>query len=358
VASVRLEQLRKSYGSERAVDIPALAIAEGEFFSLLGPSGCGKTTTLRSIAGSVEPDGGCVVIGDRDVTRVPPHRRNVGMVFQKYALFPHLTAAENVAYGLEGRGLTRSAIAARVAETLNLVALQGLDARYPHQLSGGQQQRVAMARAVAYRPDVLLLDEPFSSLDAKLRLSLRTDLRRLQRTLGITTVFVTHDQQEALALSDRLAVMNAGRVEQVGTPEEIYDAPASAFVADFVGGTNLLRVTVVEADATGTARVTVNGAGTLCVRPSFALAVGSDVTLMIKPERVIVHGDQPVEGGLTGIVATIAYLGAGYSYTLTIGDQRLDARSFEATLVGGRRAVTGDRVAIAVEASAIRVVQS
>ena len=266
MAHVRLEQLRKSYGSERVVDIPTLEIADGEFFSLLGPSGCGKTTTLRSIAGSVQPDSGRVIIGGRDVTALPPHRRNVGMVFQKYALFPHLTAAENVAYGLENRGFARDAIAARVAESLDLVALQGFDHRYPHQLSGGQQQRVAMARAIAYRPDVLLLDEPFSSLDARLRSSLRTDLRQLQRTLGITTVFVTHDQQEALALSDRLAVMNAGSVEQIGTPEAIYESPSSAFVADFVGGTNLLRGTVVEVSGSGSCRVRVSGAGILAAQ--------------------------------------------------------------------------------------------
>ena len=266
MARVRLEQLRKSYGSERVVDIPTLEIADGEFFSLLGPSGCGKTTTLRSIAGSVQPDSGRVIIGGRDVTALPPHRRNVGMVFQKYALFPHLTAAENVAYGLENRGFARDAMAARVAESLDLVALQGFDQRYPHQLSGGQQQRVAMARAIAYRPDVLLLDEPFSSLDARLRSSLRTDLRQLQRTLGITTVFVTHDQQEALALSDRLAVMNAGSVEQIGTPEAIYESPSSAFVADFVGGTNLLRGTVVDVSGSGSCRVTRERCGHLSPR--------------------------------------------------------------------------------------------
>ncbi len=296
------------------MDIPTLEIADAEFFSLLGPSGCGKTTTLRAIAGSVQPDSGRVIIGGRDVTALPPHRRNVGMVFQKYALFPHLTAAENVAYGLENRGFARNAMAARVAESLDLVALRGFDQRYPHQLSGGQQQRVAMARAIAYRPDVLLLDEPFSSLDARLRASLRTDLRQLQRTLGITTVFVTHDQQEALALSDRLAVMNAGSLEQIGTPEAIYESPSSAFVADFVGGTNLLRGTVVDVSGSGSCSVNVRGAGILAAHAPPGVAQGANVALMIKPERVRASGDRSTKGDLDAEVLAVSYLGSGYSY--------------------------------------------
>jgi putative spermidine/putrescine transport system ATP-binding protein len=358
VASVRLEQLRQSYGSERVVDIPALAIADGEFFSLLGPSGCGKTTTLRSIAGSVQPDAGRVTIGERDVTDLPPFRRNVGMVFQKYALFPHLTVAENVAYGLEGRGLARAAMLARVAESLDLVALQGFQRPYPHQLSGGQQQRVAMARAVAYRPDVLLLDEPFSSLDVKLRSSLRVDLRRLQRTLGITTVFVTHDQQEALTLSDRLAVMNAVRIEQVGTPEAIYTSPESSFVADFVGGTNLLRGTIVAVASTGLARVDMHGRGTLTVHAPDHVHAGAAVTLMIKPERISVHGDLAAADDLVAEIVGMSYLGSGFSYVMSIGDQHIETRQPDAAMIGTRRAGIGDRLVIQVKAAAIRVVAS
>jgi putative spermidine/putrescine transport system ATP-binding protein len=355
VARVRLDKLCKSYGSERVVDIPALDIADGEFFSLLGPSGCGKTTTLRSIAGSVEPDSGRIVIGERDVTALAPHRRNVGMVFQKYALFPHLTVAENVAYGLENRGFARDLAAARVGESLALVALRGFDQRYPHQLSGGQQQRVAMARAIAYRPDVLLLDEPFSSLDARLRSSLRTDLRQLQRTLGLTTVFVTHDQQEALALSDRLAVMNGGCIEQVGTPEAIYESPSSAFVADFVGGTNLLRATVVEVEVGGSCRVSVTGSGTLVVHVPSVVTTGANVVLMIKPERVRAKASPPSAGHLSAEVAAVSYLGSGYRYALDVGGQRLEARLAEPVLIDGRRAAIGDRLAIAADDDAIRV---
>ena len=358
MAGVRLEQLRRSYGSEIVVDIPTLEIADGEFFSLLGPSGCGKTTTLRAIAGSVQPDSGRVIIGDRDVTALPPHRRNVGMVFQKYALFPHLTAAENVAYGLENRGFARDAMAARVAESLDLVALRGFDQRYPHQLSGGQQQRVAMARAIAYRPDVLLLDEPFSSLDARLRSSLRTDLRQLQRTLGITTVFVTHDQQEALALSDRLAVMNAGSLEQVGTPEAIYESPSSAFVADFVGGTNLLRGTIVAVSGSGSCRVSVGGAGILAAQAPPGVAEGAPVALMVKPERVRASGRQSTGGHLDAEVVAVSYLGSGYSYTLSVSGQRVEARQSEPALIDGRRVVAGDRLTIVADADAIRVTPS
>ena len=358
MARVHLDDLRKSYGSERVVDIPALDIADGEFFSLLGPSGCGKTTTLRAIAGSIQLDSGRIAIGERDVTALAAHRRNVGMVFQKYALFPHLTVAENVAYGLENRGFARHLAAARVAESLELVSLRGFDQRYPHQLSGGQQQRVAMARAIAYRPDVLLLDEPFSSLDARLRSSLRTDLRQLQRTLRLTTIFVTHDQQEALALSDRLAVMNAGRIEQIGTPEAIYEAPSSAFVADFVGGTNLLRATIVNVDDSGSCLVSVDGGGTLVVGAPAGMAAGANVVLMIKPERLRAIGGSSSEQALDAEVTAVAYLGSGYSYALDVGGQRVETRQPEPALVGDRRAMAGDRVAVTATADAIQVTLS
>ncbi|MDH4066304.1 MAG: ABC transporter ATP-binding protein, partial [Acidobacteriota bacterium] len=256
MALVRLERLQKSFGHQVVLDIDALDIRDGEFFSLLGPSGCGKTTTLRAVAGLVAPDGGRILVGGRDVTDVPTWRRNLGMVFQKFALFPHLTVSENIAYGLLERGVARGDVATRVAESLALVALPDCGARYPHQLSGGQQQRVALARAIVYRPDVLLLDEPLSSLDARLRVAMRVELKRVQQALGITTIFVTHDQHEALALSDRMAVMRSGRMEQIGTPEEVYETPTSAFVADFVGATNLI---------TGIVRGPGRSAGTVAV---------------------------------------------------------------------------------------------
>jgi putative spermidine/putrescine transport system ATP-binding protein len=354
VAGVRIAQLRKSYGALRVLDIPSLEIADGEFFSLLGPSGCGKTTTLRLVAGIVEADAGRIAIGERDVTAVPPHRRNVGMVFQTFALFPHLTVAENVAFGLDGRGLSRDEVGRRIQESLELVALHGLDGRYPHQLSGGQQQRVAMARAIAYRPDVLLLDEPFSSLDVKLRTALRADMRQLQRALALTTIFVTHDQQEALALSDRLAVMQAGRIEQIGTPEAIYDAPATAFAADFVGGTNLLRVTVADMEGRRAARV--EGGGTIDLAGMPDEVPGGDVTLMVKPERVHVAVDMGGRGGLSGELTNVAYFGSGYSYVVRVGGQRIEARQPDAIMIDRRRAVPGDRVAVYLDPTAVRVV--
>jgi len=238
VSQVVLEGVAKTYGSTVAVSDFSLAVAKGELVALLGPSGCGKTTTLRMIAGFILPSHGDISIGGRRVTRDPPYRRSTGMVFQGYALFPHMTVAGNVAFGLEMRNLAKADIAARVAEALRLVRLTGLEARYPAQLSGGQQQRVALARALVINPDVLLLDEPLSNLDAKLRHDVRLEIRQLQRELRLTTIFVTHDQEEALTVADRLVVMNRGVIAQVGTARELYDAPRSAFVADFIGKTN------------------------------------------------------------------------------------------------------------------------
>jgi ABC-type Fe3+/spermidine/putrescine transport system ATPase subunit len=355
VAGIRIEQLAKSYGTEHVLDIAALDVADGEFFSLLGPSGCGKTTALRAVAGTLTPDRGRIFIGDREVTTVPPHRRNVGMVFQRYALFPHLTVRENVAYGLEGRGLTAAAIAAQVDEALGLAALSGFDTRYPHQLSGGQQQRVAMARAIAYRPDVLLLDEPFSSLDARLRTTLRSDLKRLQQAIRITTLFVTHDQQEALALSDRIAVMQRGRIEQVDTPQRIYERPASRFVADFVGGTNLIDATIVVAGADGVAVARVGDHGTLAVSCDSTTAIGARVSVMVKPEHVQLAAREG-DDELAGEVIHASYLGASHSYVLAVGGQRIEARLTMPVIVNDRPAHTGDRLTIRADAPAVRLV--
>src|SRR5215475_14388335 len=246
-ATVRLERLCKSFdGSKRAVDAVDLAIDAGEFFALLGPSGCGKTTTLRMIAGFEMPDEGRIHVGGADVTDVPVHRRNLGMIFQSYALFPHRTVAENVAFGLRMRGLPRAEIAEAVARALKQVALAGYDARRPAQLSGGEQQRVALARALVVRPPVLLCDEPLGALDRKLRQSMKFELKALQKDLGVTLIFVTHDQEEAMAMADRIAVMSAGRIEQVGAPAEIYERPRTRFVADFIGEINLFAGTWQE----------------------------------------------------------------------------------------------------------------
>ena len=324
MAGVRIEGLVKSFGGRPVLDVESLDIRDGEFFSLLGPSGCGKTTMLRSIAGLAIPDRGRVWIGDRDVTAVPTHQRNLGMVFQKYALFPHLTVADNIGYGLRERGVAASEMRAQVTASLELVALPGFEDRYPHQLSGGQQQRVAFARAAAYRPDVLLLDEPLSSLDLKLRVQMRAELKRLQQTLRVTTVFVTHDQHEALALSDRIAVMREGRIDQIGTPRDVYDSPASIYVAGFVGGTNLIRAAVTQIRG-GVMIATIDGAGTITLPMVSGAAAGSIVTIAAKPERIRLGEETPA--ALSGRIAAVAYLGGSYSYVVALGSQHVEVVS-------------------------------
>src|SRR6187401_221448 len=241
MARLQLSGITKRYGDFKAADDVSLDIADGEFLVLLGPSGCGKTTTLRIIAGFIEPTSGTVRLGDRDITTLPPWKRNTGLVFQSYALFPHMSVAENIAFGLEMRQMPKAEMAPKITEALRLVRLDHLSDRLPRQLSGGQQQRVALARALVFRPDVLLLDEPLSNLDAKLRQDVRVEIRELQKKLGLTTVMVTHDQEEALTMADRLVVMSNGQVQQVGTQRELYEHPANTFVAGFVGRTNFLR---------------------------------------------------------------------------------------------------------------------
>lgn len=285
---VRLRQVFKSYGSTPVLRGIDLDIAGGEFLSLLGPSGCGKTTLLRLLAGLETLTGGSIEIGARTVADVPTHRRDIGMVFQAYSLFPHLTVLRNTAFGLNMRRVAAQEAEARAAEALELVGLSELAGRYPHQLSGGQQQRVALARALVTRPRVLLLDEPLSALDAKVRVSLREEIRRIQRELGITTVFVTHDQEEALAISDRVAVMDSGRIAQIGTPEELYRQPASPEVAAFVGQSTRVPVTVwggyvtIAGTALPVAGDTPDGPGIAYLRPEHVSLVsdgGTEVTV-------------------------------------------------------------------------------
>ena len=252
--SVTLETVSKSFGDLQAVDDVSVEVRGGEFFSLLGPSGCGKTTSLRLIAGFERPDAGRILIGDDDVTETPPHKRPVNTVFQSYALFPHLNVGDNVAFGLRFKDLPRQQRMGRVRRVLEHVQLDGFERRKPHQLSGGQQQRVALARALVLDPDVLLLDEPLGALDAKLRRELQVELKGLQREIGITFVYVTHDQEEALTMSDRMAVMSGGRIQQLGAPRDVYEHPATAFVADFLGVSNLMG-----ARCDGSGRVTLEG---------------------------------------------------------------------------------------------------
>ncbi|MEU6719016.1 ATP-binding cassette domain-containing protein [Nonomuraea sp. NPDC046802] len=276
---VEIEGLAAGYEGARVLDLERLSIRKGEFLSILGPSGCGKTTLLNSIAGFVRPTAGRIVIDGSDVTDRPPYRRGLGMVFQNYALFPHMTVAANVAYGLRVRRLDRAEREERVREALRLVGLEGYAERRPKQLSGGQQQRVALARALAIRPAVLLLDEPLSNLDAKLRREMRMELRAIQRRIGTTMIFVTHDQEEALALSDRVAVMNGGRIEQLGTPDEVYRRPATRFVAQFIGAANVLEGTVTASGGLDVGGITV-GCGPLPV------GVGERAVVAIRPERI------------------------------------------------------------------------
>src|SRR6266853_916387 len=288
-----LRGLAKRYDDGPAAVAGLDLVAErGEFLPLLGPSGCGKTTVLRMIAGLVPPSAGRIAVDGADVTAMPAHRRNMGLVFQNYALFPHLNVARNIAFGLEMRGTLRDAIDKRVTNSLALVRLESLRRRMPRELSGGQQQRVALARALVIEPALLLLDEPLSNLDAKLREELRDEIRDIQRRLGITAVFVTHDQVEALTLSDRIAVMNAGRLEQVGTPSEVYERPASEFVAAFIGRTNRIAAIVVSRDAASS----LLEAGTLRFTASTVLPVGAKVTAMIRPHRIRLIGGSAALG--------------------------------------------------------------
>jgi ABC-type Fe3+/spermidine/putrescine transport system ATPase subunit len=310
VTAVIVEDVARSFGATRAVDGVSLSIADGEFFTLLGPSGCGKTTLLRMVAGFCELDRGSIRFGEQRIDTLPAHRRNTGMVFQNYAVFPHLSVGDNVAYGLRARRVSRDEISSRVARALKLVRLDGYAARWPHQLSGGQLQRVAIARAVVIEPHVLLLDEPLSNLDAKLRVEMRGEIRGLQQNLGITVIYVTHDQEEALAISDRIAVMRASRVEQVADPHTIYRQPATPFVAGFVGTTNLLEG-IVRSFASGVAEIDVRGTFVRARMPEDR--TGKEVTLSLRPEALrVLSPDEPAPAAWCILSATLGefeYLG-------------------------------------------------
>ncbi|MFL5324114.1 MAG: ABC transporter ATP-binding protein [Microvirga sp.] len=310
-ASIRLDRVTKRFpGGVVAVAGVELTVEPGEFFSLLGPSGCGKTTTLRMIAGFEAPDEGRVVIGGRDLTHVPVHHRDMGMVFQSYALFPHRTVAENVAFGLRMRKVAKHEANARVAAALAQVKLEGYEERRPAELSGGQQQRVALARAIVIRPPVLLCDEPLGALDRKLRQAMQVELKELQRALGVTLVFVTHDQEEALAMSDRIGVMNAGRLEQVGTPAQIYDRPMTRFVAEFIGESNLFEGEMRENHIR-----LPDGRALPAIAPHSGAA-----TLVVRPENLAIVAAGA--GVLDGTIADASFLGDQVVYTIMTPDRR------------------------------------
>jgi spermidine/putrescine ABC transporter ATP-binding subunit len=330
MATLEISGLTKRFDAFLAVDDFGIAIEHGAFVSLLGPSGCGKSTILRMVAGLLEPDAGTIRIGGEEVTWQPPHRRNIGLVFQSYALFPHMSVFENVAFGLRRRRLDEGAIRARVGHALELVRLQGLERRLPRELSGGQQQRVALARAIAPQPALLLLDEPLSNLDAKLRDTMRVELRRLQQELSITTVFVTHDQEEALTMSDRICVLSHGVLQQVGSPREIYDEPATAFVAEFFGRSNAFDGRVV---ATGNgAAVALSDAVMLATsRLPEGARPGDPVRVTIRQESVRVAEADGTDGttdGLTGTMELVSFAGPAAQFLVRLaGGLELNAEA-------------------------------
>jgi spermidine/putrescine ABC transporter ATP-binding subunit len=341
VSVVEVEHVRKFYDKVPALDDVSLTFGEGEFFGLLGPSGSGKTTLLRSIAGFVEPDSGDIRIDGRQVGDTPVHRREIGMVFQNYALFPHMTVFDNVGFGLSVRGLAGGEIKSRVLAMLDLVRLSGLEQRRPRQLSGGQQQRVALARAVVTRPRVLLLDEPLGALDKRLRQQMQIELKQIQREIGITTVFVTHDQEEALTLSDRIAIFNEGRVVQVGAPHAVYERPQTVFAAHFLGDANFFRGRSAGSQQ-DLGRIELEGGGVVYTRDPLP-ARGAEVTIAVRPEKLLVRSAQDAipeshaENLLTGSVLQAVYSGNSITYRvrcgateMTVFEQNRAARPWEA----------------------------
>lgn len=314
---LKIENITKSFKDTQVVKGVDLAFNKGEFVSLLGPSGCGKTTILRMIAGFEMPTTGSIKVEGKDITDLPPNRRKIGMVFQAYALFPNMTVGDNIGFGLKIAGMPRAEREARIEEMLKLIGLAGYGKRYPFELSGGQQQRVALARAIAPRPTMLLLDEPLSALDAKVRVRLREEIRAIQRELGITTVFVTHDQEEALSISDRIVVMNAGNVEQFGTPFEIYNRPQTRFAATFVGTLNTINAKVVD---TGTKTVTIDGQTvSIPALPETAKA-GDVISLTMRPEAVSLANGRDRDIVLDGIVSEVAFLGSVIRLKVKLGE--------------------------------------
>jgi spermidine/putrescine transport system ATP-binding protein len=349
LAAIELAGVEKAFTGSghdvQAVERVDLSIAEGEFFSLLGPSGCGKTTTLRMIAGFEEPTAGRILLHGRDMVGVPPFRRDVNMVFQQYALFPHMDVFENVAFGLRRKKVDKGEIKRRVAEALSLVELEGRETRKPHQLSGGQQQRVALARALVNRPRALLLDEPLGALDHKLRQAMQLELKRIQREVGITFVYVTHDQEEALTMSDRLVVMNAGRIEQFGSPRELYEYPATRFVANFIGTSNILTGRL-ERKGDAWALAGLGPEERVLVADASQAEAGQDVEVAVRPEKMVLRAEQdpppPDRCALRARVTEVVYLGTSTQFRmLTDGGQAVTVYRQNASVTPGDDVLTG-----------------
>jgi putative spermidine/putrescine transport system ATP-binding protein len=339
---LRLQGIRKTFGQSVALDDIDLTVERGELVSFLGPSGCGKTTTLRIVAGFERADRGSVFVDGRDLSNVPPERRGMGMVFQTYGLFPNMTVTRNIAFGLRVAGRDARETRARVEAMLDLIGLPDIGQRYPNQLSGGQQQRVALARAIAIEPRVLLLDEPLSALDAVVRASLRTQIRDIQQQTGITAIYVTHDQEEALTISDRVVVLNHGRIDQIGSPREVYERPASAFVAGFIGSANRLEGHVLDASL-GVVRV---GDDLVRIPPDAVVAAGGDVLIVVRPERLVIRptdATQVAANRLLGVVRGVTYLGPTDSVAVEVAGRRLIA-----TVPAGG-IVPGPGAAVAIE---------
>ena len=341
-----LDNIQKSFGPVQVVHNFNMAIEKGEFVSFLGPSGCGKTTILRMIAGFEKPSGGTLTINGKDQRPLKPNQRNIGMVFQAYALFPNMNVRDNVAFGLKVAGMSKADIDARVSEMLSLIRLEHLADRFPYQMSGGQQQRVALARALAVKPQLLLLDEPLSALDAKIRVSLREEIRLIQQKLRITTVFVTHDQEEALSISDRIVVMNAGRADQIGTPYEIYNSPATRFVASFVGTLNMIDAKVVD-PASG--RVSIGGQDVTLKQSLSGLKGGDTVPLALRPEAGSLSPTAPGDTALTGKVISAHFLGSVIRTRLDVGGTVISFDMFNSP--GVKPPQTGETVTLRFSAA-------
>lgn len=350
MAYLTLSHISKQYGDTYAVEDFNLDIEKGEFVSFLGPSGCGKTTTLRMVAGFEIPSAGVITLGGQDITNKAPNQRNVGMIFQAYALFPNMTVSQNIGFGLRIRKETEAAIKERIDEMINLINLQKHTNKYPFQLSGGQQQRVALARALANRPQVLLLDEPLSALDAKIRVSLRSEIRAIQKRLGITAIFVTHDQEEALSISDRIVVMNEGRIEQVGTPFEIYNFPQTPFVANFVGALNTAPAEVLDPEK---GVLSMDGIKFLSAAKMDGLRSGDKVRMAIRPERFSFASEVKKPNVVDARIENITFLGSVVRLNISIGNQRFNMDTFnypslELPKIGSTEPVTCSKEAVLI----------